>query len=77
MVPSSFMISQMTRGGVQAGLARDVDRGLGMAGADQGAAFAGHERKDVAGGDDVVAAAFGVDGDGDGVGAVVRRRCRW
>ena len=64
-------------GRVQAGLARDIDRRLGMAGAHQRAALARHQREDMAGRDDVVAAAFRIDRDGDGVGAVVRRKCRW
>ena len=56
MVPSSFMISQITPDGVEPGEAGDVDRRLGMAGAHQRAALARHQREDVAGGDDVVAA---------------------
>ncbi len=46
---------------------------LGVAGAHQCAAVARHQREDVARRGDVVARAFRVDRDGDGVGAVVRR----
>ena len=35
MVPSSFMISQITPEGVMTGQARDIHRRLGMPGADQ------------------------------------------
>ena len=57
---------------IQAGLAGDIDRRLGMAGADQRAAFARHQREHVAGRHDVVAAAFRVDRHSDGACAVVR-----
>ena len=46
---------------------------LGMAGADQHAAVPRHQREDMAGRDDVVAALGRIDADGDGVGAVVGR----
>ena len=69
--PSSFMISQITPGRVEAGHAGDVDGRLGVAGADQHAAVLGHQREDVARRDDVVHALGRVDGDGDGVGPVV------
>ena len=49
MVPSSFMISQITPDGFKPGETGDVDRGLGMAGADQHAAVARDQREDVAG----------------------------
>ena len=58
-------------GGVEAGEAGDVDRRLGMAGADQHAAVAGAQREDVAGRGDVLRPRARVDGDGDGAGAVV------
>ena len=58
---------------IQPGLARDIDRRLGVAGAHQRAALARHQRKDVAGRDDVVAAAFRIDRHRDGACAVVRR----
>ena len=58
---------------VQAGLARDVDRRLGVAGAHQRAALARHQREDVARRDDVVAAAFRIDRHRDGARAVMRR----
>ena len=44
MVPSSFMISQITPAGVEPGHARQVHRGLGLAGAHQHAAFARAQR---------------------------------
>jgi hypothetical protein len=56
--------------GVEAGEAGEVDRGLGMAGADQRAAVPRHEGEDVAGRDDVLAAHLRVDGDGDCMGPV-------
>ncbi|QYU65973.1 DNA polymerase I [Leptolyngbya sp. 15MV] len=56
--------------GVEAGQPRDVDRGLGMPGADQHAAIAGDQREHVAGGDDVVRRARGVDRDADRARAV-------
>ena len=48
IVPSSFMISQITAAGVQPGHARQVAAGLGMAGAHQHAAVLRLQRKDVA-----------------------------
>jgi hypothetical protein len=44
MVPSSFMISQITPAG-SARPAGDIDRRLGMAGAHQRAALARHQRE--------------------------------
>ena len=67
------MISQITPGGIQPGEPRDVDRGLGMAGADQHAARARDQREDVAGGDDMLLALRRVDRDRDGARAVARR----
>ena len=55
IVPSSFMISQITPDGLSPASRDDVDRRLGMAGADQHAAVAGDQREDMAGRDDVVA----------------------
>ena len=57
-------------GGIEAGEARDVDRRLGMAGADQHAARPRDQREDVAGRDDRVRALGGVDRDRDGARAV-------
>ena len=54
MVPSSFMISQMTRGRVEAGDAREVDAGFGLAGADEHAAVARAQREDVAGAGEIL-----------------------
>ena len=42
------MISQITPDGIEPGEPGDVDRRLGMAGADQHAAVAGDQREDVA-----------------------------
>ena len=56
--------------GVEAGEARNVDRRLGMAGADEDAAGPRDQRENVAGGDDGVVAVTGVDRDRDGAGAV-------
>ena len=53
------MISQITPDGIESGQPRDVDGRLGVAGADQHAAFARDERKDMSGGDDVVALPLG------------------
>ena len=50
------MISQITPDGIEPGEPRDVDRGLGMAGADQHAARTRDQREDVAGRDDGVGA---------------------
>ena len=59
-------------GRVEPGEAREIDGGLRVAGADQHAALARDQREDVAGRDDVVVVLGGVDGGGDGAGAVVR-----
>jgi hypothetical protein len=52
---------------------RDVDRRLGMAGADQHAAVARDQREDVAGGDDRAPVLRRVDRDRDGARAIRRR----
>ena len=70
MVPSSRMISQITPDGIEPGEPRDVDRGLGMAGADQHAAGPRDQREDVAGRDQGVGPVVRIDRDGDGAGAV-------
>ena len=70
MVPSSFMISQITPGRVEAGQAREVDRRLRLAGALQDAAGLGLQREHVAGLDEVARGRLGVDGDLDRVRAV-------
>ena len=54
MVPSSFMISQITDGRLEAGQSGEVAAGFGVAGAHQHAAVPRGDRKDVAGLDDVV-----------------------
>ena len=77
MVPSSFMISQITPDGLSAGEPRDLDRGLGMAGAHQHAAVARHQREDVAGDRQVGPGRLGVDRDLDGARPVGRRDARW
>jgi hypothetical protein len=71
MVPSSFMISQITADGLSPAL-RDIDRGLGVASAHQGATLARDEGEHMAWGDDLLAPTFGIDRDRNGVGAVVR-----
>ena len=60
-------------GGIEPGEPRDIDGGLGMPGADEHAAILGDQRKDVARRHDVPEVLGGIDGDGDGVGAVMRR----
>ena len=62
MVPSSFMISQITPAGVKSGEARQIHRRLGLAGAHQHAAFARAQRKHVAGPRQVAGPAVRVDG---------------
>ncbi len=57
-------------GGVESGHAGEIDGGFGLPGADQDAAFAGAQRKDVAGAHQVRGARGGIDGDLDGAGAV-------
>jgi uncharacterized RDD family membrane protein YckC len=57
-------------GGDQASHAGEIDRGLGLAGADEDAAFAGAEGEDVAGTGEVIGRGVGANGDLDGVGAV-------
>ena len=64
------MISQITPAGRQAGHAADIDRRLGMAGADQNAAVARDQREDVARRDDVVGALGRIGGHLHGAGAV-------
>ena len=60
-------------GRVQPGQPRDVDGRLGVAGADQAAALARHQREHVARRHDVRRPAGRVDGDRHAAGAVVRR----
>ena len=48
IVPSSFMISQITAAGWRPGEAREIDRALGLAGAAQHAAGLGDQREHVA-----------------------------
>ena len=57
-------------GGVQAGDAREVDAGFGLAGADEHAAVAGAQREDVARAGEILRAGLRVDGGEDGDGAV-------
>ena len=59
-------------GGVEPGEPREIDAGLRVPGADQHAALARDQREHVARRDDVVVVLGGVDGGGDGAGAVVR-----
>ena len=58
--------------GVEPGEAREIDRRLGVAGAHQHAAVLGDQRKHVAGRHDVAIVLGRIDGDRDGVGAVMR-----
>ena len=58
-------------GGVETGQPREIDGGLGMAGAHQHAAFLGDQREHVAWSHDVAIILGRIDGDGDGVGAVM------
>ena len=60
-------------GRIESGKAREIDGSLGVAGADQHAAILGDQREDVAGRHDVAVILGRIDGDGDGVGAVMRR----
>ena len=57
-------------GGIEAGQARQVDGGFGLAGAHQHAALARAQREDVAGTGEIGGGGFGIDGGADGVGAV-------
>ena len=70
MVPSSFMISQMTPEGFEARDARQVDGGFGLPGADQHAAVARAQRKHVAGPGEILRAGLRIDRGEDGDGAV-------
>ena len=58
---------------IKSGKPREIHRGLGMARAYQHAPFLGDERKHVTRGHDVAIVLGRVDGDGDGVGAVMGR----
>ena len=64
------MISQITPLGIEPGEPRNVDRGFGMAGADQDAAGPGDQREDMAGRDDRVGAVGRIDRDRDRARAV-------
>ena len=68
--PSSRMISQMTPGGIEPGQARQIDGGLGLAGAHQHAAPPRAQRKDVAGTGQVGSCGLWIDRHANGVGAV-------
>ena len=63
-------------GGLEPGDARDIDRRLGMASANEDAAVPRDEGKDVAWGHDIEGALGGIDGDGDGMRAILRRNSR-
>ena len=65
------MISQITPDGQKPSEARDIDRRLGMAGADQHAAVAGHQRKHMAGADNIAEILLRIYSHGYGVRAVV------
>ena len=61
------MISQITPPGTQSGQARQIDGGFGLAGANQHAAFARAQGKDVSGTRQIAGPAGRIDGDPDGV----------
>jgi hypothetical protein len=64
-------------GGSEAGETGEVDRGLGLACANEDTAAAGAKGKDVAGTDEVGGGGARIDGDADGAGAVGSRNpCR-
>ena len=71
MVPSSFMISQMTPAGRSPGQASEIHRSLGVACAYEHAAIASDKREDVAGAYNVAPILFRIDGDRDGLGPVI------
>src|SRR5205085_12152587 len=56
--------------GIEAGKARDVDRRLGVAGADQHPAGPSDQRENVAWGNDRLRSVVGIDRDGDGARAI-------
>ena len=58
-------------GGNQSGETREIDRGFGLSGADQHSTFAGAKRKRVAGTREIVRTSGGIDGDFDGLRAIV------
>ena len=58
---------------VEPGEPRDIDRGFGMAGANEHAAIARHQRKDMARRDDFARPLAAIDGDGDRPRPVTRR----
>ena len=55
---------------------REIHRRFRMAGAHQRAAFARHQRKDMAGCDDMFPPQFGIDRNGDGARTISRRNAR-
>ena len=73
MVPSSFMISQMTPAGTIPAMRAKIHRGFGLPGANQHSAFARTQRKDVAGTREIVGPGCGIDCDLNGVRAIVGR----
>ena len=73
IVPSAFMISQMTPARRQAGEAGEVDGGLGVTGALEHAAGLRAQREDVAGAAEVGGVRVGGDGAADAARAVRRR----
>ena len=73
MVPSSFMISQITAAGLNPASRGDVRAAFGLARAHQHAPVLGPEREDVAGGDDGFRACAVGHGSLHGGGAVLGR----
>ena len=70
IVPSSFMISQITPAGVKAGDARQVDGRFGMPGANEDATLAGPQRKHVSRASQIARLRRPVDGHAHGLGTV-------
>jgi hypothetical protein len=70
MVPSSFMISQITAAGSSPAMPPEIAAGFGVAGADEHAARLGHDGEDVAGLDDVGGPGVARHGGLHGAGAV-------
>src|SRR5262249_1480830 len=60
-------------GGIKPGKPRKIDGGLSVAGANEHAALLGDEREHMAGSHNVAIVLGRIDGDGNGVGAVMRR----
>ena len=73
MVPSSFMISQMTPAGYKPGDAGDIDAGFSLSGTHEHAAVLGAQGKDVPGPGQVRRLGLGINGSQNGGGAIGSR----